>query len=71
MSACAIKVVLKLTISASVTTGLESWSISRPGGTWTKIASDRQGQERQRRGRGEEVAEGEQSFAHGLLARAL
>ena len=38
-SACAIKVVLKLTISASVTTGLESWSISWPGGTWTKIAS--------------------------------
>ena len=39
MSACAISVVLKLTISASVTTGFESWSISRPGGTRKKIAS--------------------------------
>ena len=38
-SACAISVVLKLTISASVTTGFESWSISCPGGTRKKIAS--------------------------------
>ena len=38
-SACAISVVLKLTMSASVTTGLESWSSSRPGETCTKIAT--------------------------------
>ena len=39
IAACAIALVSRLTTSASVTTGFESWSTSRPGGSWVSSAA--------------------------------
>jgi len=39
ISSCAIAVVFALTISASVTIGLDSWCTNFPGGTRRKIAA--------------------------------
>ena len=55
-----MSVVFRVTISASWTTGFESWSISLPGATWTKIADDGQDDERERDGDREEEQGGEQ-----------
>ena len=70
-SACAISVVLKLTRSASVTTGFENWSSSRPGETCTKIATIGSTRKRERDGRRSEVDDGEQRSAHARLDRVF
>src|SRR4051812_46279564 len=39
ISACAIRLVFRLTMNASRTTGLERWSSRWPGEVWAKIAT--------------------------------
>ena len=68
ISACAISDVLTLTISASVTTGLDSWWSSLPGGTRRKIAATGSTQERERDSRRRQRQRAERARGDGSLA---